>query len=48
MITITRQDLGDAFRSFVRTALASLKGQKKQECLQYFIDILKDEQEKSE
>jgi len=48
MITITRQDLEDAFRSFIRTALDSISGEERQACLQFFIDILVDEQEKSE
>jgi len=47
-IMTKRQDIEDAFRSLVRVALASLNSNEKQVCLQYFIDILVDMQEKSE
>jgi len=47
-IMTKRQDLEDAFRSLVRVALASLNSNDKQMCLQFFIDVLVDMQEKSE
>jgi len=47
-IMTKRQDLEDAFRSLMRVALASLNSGDKQMCLQFFIDILVDMQEKEE
>ena len=48
MITIQREDILNAFTSFIKTAIVGLEPQEKQELYQCLIDQLKKSQESSE
>ena len=47
-MNITDSNMEYAFKSLVRVALESFKGERKQEILQRFIEILKEMQDKGE
>ena len=47
-MNITDSNIENAFRSFIKTVLESINGDKKQEILGYFISILERMQDESE